>query len=121
AAEINDAYHVLKSPISRAEYLLALHDVDIRAEQQTMSDPEFLMTQMELREALSELADAQDPEVELFDFSNKVDVMYQQQHQELAQKLEQHQWQDAADDVRKLKFIEKLQKEIELLEDKLLG
>ena len=50
ASEINDAYQVLKSPLSRAEYLLAENGVDIRGEQQTMSDPMFLMEQMELRE-----------------------------------------------------------------------
>lgn len=121
AAEINDAYHVLKSPIQRAEYLLFLNDVDIRAEQQTMNDPEFLMQQMELRETIFELSASDDPETELFDFTNKVDALYQKQYQDLALKLSQQSWHDAADDVRKLKFIEKLQKEIEQLEDKLLG
>lgn len=33
AAQINDAYQVLKNPISRAEYLLIQHGEDIRGEQ----------------------------------------------------------------------------------------
>lgn len=62
AAQINDAYQVLKNPISRAEYILAEQGVEIRGEQQTMQDPMFLMEQMELREELEEIADKSDPE-----------------------------------------------------------
>lgn len=121
AAEINDAYQILKSPISRAEYILVLKGIDIRAEQQTMSDPMFLMEQMELREEIETIAQSGDPESLLFDFDNKVQRMYQQQLKELKQQLEDQQWDIAADGVRKIKFINKLRYEIEQLEDKLLG
>lgn len=57
AAQINDAYQVLKHPISRAEYILAEQGMEIRGEQQTMQDPMFLMEQMELREELEDIAD----------------------------------------------------------------
>ncbi|RXJ82819.1 Fe-S protein assembly co-chaperone HscB, partial [Arcobacter cloacae] len=60
ASEINDAYQVLKQPISRAEYILAENGVDIRAEQQTMQDPMFLMEQMELREELEHISASPD-------------------------------------------------------------
>ena len=52
AAEINDALQILKHPVKRAEYMLSELGVDIRAEQQTLQDPMFLMQQMELREEL---------------------------------------------------------------------
>lgn len=71
AAQINDAFQVLKQPISRAEYLLSLKGVDIRNEQNTMQDPMFLMEQMELREALEEIESSSDPESELFDFEKR--------------------------------------------------
>ncbi|GAB2654124.1 co-chaperone HscB [Vibrio panuliri] len=121
AAQINDAYQVLKHPISRAEYLLAENGSDIRAEQQTMQDPMFLMEQMELREELEELATSADPESALFDFDSKVSKMYKQQLVNVEEQLNQAQWSQAADSVRKLKFIAKLKNEIELVEDKLLG
>lgn len=121
AAQINDAYEVLRKPISRAEYLLAENGVDIRAEQQTLQDPMFLMEQMELRETLEEIETSSDVESELFDFEAKVSKMFKSQLLELQQLLEQNQWSQAADSVRKLKFIAKLQSEIEQLEDKLLG
>ncbi|CAH0524867.1 co-chaperone HscB [Vibrio hippocampi] len=121
AAQINDAYDVLKRPISRAEYLLAQHGVDIRAEQQTLQDPMFLMEQMELREELEDIADSDTADEQLFDFDTKVSKMYQQQLSELEQHLTASEWPVAADGVRKLKFIAKLQSEIERLEESLLG
>ncbi|SDI07744.1 molecular chaperone HscB [Vibrio xiamenensis] len=120
ASQINDAYQILKDPISRSEYLLALHGEDIRGEQQTMQDPMFLMEQMELREELESIAQSSDPESSLFDFDAKVAKMYKQHLAAVEQELSDTLWAQAADRVRKLKFIAKLKKEIERVEDKLL-
>ncbi|CAK1695063.1 (Fe-S) cluster biosynthesis co-chaperone HscB [Vibrio crassostreae] len=121
AAQINDAYQVLKNPISRAEYLLVQHGEDIRGEQQTMQDPMFLMEQMELREELEHITDSSDPEDALFAFEGKVSKMYKQQLSAIQQELDSEAWLEAADRVRKLKFIAKLKNEIELVEDRLIG
>ncbi|HEQ3589519.1 co-chaperone HscB [Vibrio harveyi] len=121
AAQINDAYQILKHPISRAEYILAENGTEIRGEQQTMQDPMFLMEQMELREELEDIADSSDPESAIFDFDSKVSKMYKQHLASVEQELDQGLWAEAADRVRKLKFIAKLKNEIELVEDKLLG
>ncbi|MCC4775928.1 co-chaperone HscB [Vibrio cyclitrophicus] len=121
AAQINDAYQVLKNPVSRAEYLLVQHGEDIRGEQQTMQDPMFLMEQMELREELEDIADSSDPEDALFAFEGKVSKMYKQQLSAIQQELDSEAWLEAADRVRKLKFIAKLKNEIELVEDRLIG
>ncbi|EGU42950.1 co-chaperone HscB [Vibrio ichthyoenteri ATCC 700023] len=121
AAQINDAYQVLKKPISRAEYLIALNGIELHGEQQTLQDPMFLMEQMELREELEEIPSSSDPEGELFAFDEKVTKTYKQQLLEIEQEINNAQWTLAADRVRKLKFIAKLKHEIELVEDKLLG
>ncbi|GLO60035.1 hypothetical protein MACH09_05430 [Vibrio sp. MACH09] len=117
AAQINDAYQVLKQPISRVEYILALHDIDIRSEQKTLQDPLFLMEQMELREELEEI----NSEDELFDFDAKVDKIYKQYLLDVQNQLEASLWEQAAEQVRKLKFIAKLKNEIEQAEDRLFG
>ena len=121
AAEINDAYQMLKNPISRAEYLLAENGVEIRGEQQTMQDAMFLMEQMELREELEDIANSAEPEDALFDFDSKVTKMHKLQLVTVEQELNDALWPQAAESVRKLKFIAKLKHEIELVEDKLLG
>lgn len=48
---LNDAYQLLKKPVSRAEYLLARAGVTIGANEQL--DPAFLMEVLELREELA--------------------------------------------------------------------
>ena len=52
AAEVNDAYQTLKSPIRRAEYILHLHDINIHDEKYNAVPQDFLMQQMEWREEL---------------------------------------------------------------------
>ncbi|ANO33597.1 co-chaperone HscB [Vibrio breoganii] len=121
AASINDAYQTLKNPIARAEYMLAENEHDIRSEQQTLQDPLFLMQQMELREELEEIGDSTDADDLLFDFESKVAKMHKQQLQQVEQQINDQCWAEAADSVRKLKFIAKLLVEIERLEDKLLN
>jgi molecular chaperone HscB len=121
AAQINDAFQVLKQPISRAEYLLSLKGVDIRNEQNTMQDPMFLMEQMELREAFEEIESSSDPESELFYFEKKVSKLYQSHLDEMVQSLTEEALENAANGIRKLKFIAKLQNEIEQLEEKLFA
>lgn len=116
-AQINDAYQVLKHPIDRAEYILMLNGIDIRAEQKTLQDPMFLMEQMMLREELEEIT----AEERLFDFDKKVSKMYSQHLLEIEKELNDAQWDEATDRVRKLKFIAKLKNEIERVEDHLLG
>ncbi|MDW3138096.1 iron-sulfur cluster co-chaperone HscB C-terminal domain-containing protein, partial [Vibrio sp. 1288] len=51
----------------------------------------------------------------------KVSKMYKQHLASVEQELNDGLWAEAADRVRKLKFIAKLKNEIELVEDKLLG
>lgn len=121
AAEINDAYQVLKAPISRAEYLILLHGIELRGEQQTLQDPMFLMEQMELREELEAVEQSADAESALFDFDSKVSRMLKSYLQLVEQQLNDAAWDIAADTVRKLKFIAKLKDEVAKVEEKLLG
>lgn len=50
SARVNEAYGALKEPVTRAQYLLALHDVDAANEQDTALDFDFLERQLERRE-----------------------------------------------------------------------
>ncbi len=63
-ALINEAYRVLKAPLSRAKYLLQLRGVDID-ESTTTHDIAFLTEQMELRERLAGLRHSDNIESEL--------------------------------------------------------
>ncbi|BGP39884.1 molecular chaperone [Rhodotorula kratochvilovae] len=53
SGKVNDAYKALVNERERGEYLLSLHDVAI-GEADPVTDPELLMTIMEVREALED-------------------------------------------------------------------
>ncbi|WP_282130776.1 co-chaperone HscB [Pseudoalteromonas aliena] len=122
AAEINDALQILKHPVKRAEYMLSELGVDIRAEQQTLQDPMFLMQQMELREELEELTSSRDPDTAIANFEKQIKQLNTQYSAQLAEQLasnDEQQYQLAADNIRKLKFVYKLRDELERIEDSL--
>ncbi|AOT07119.1 co-chaperone HscB [Pseudoalteromonas luteoviolacea] len=121
-SEINDALAVLKHPAKRAEYMLSEQGVDIRAEQQTLQDPAFLMQQMELREALEDIQHSSDPETEIDAFEAQIKQLDTQYSAQLAEQLVSQDTdvlEVAADNIRKLKFIYKLREELSRIEDSL--
>ncbi|WP_194206167.1 co-chaperone HscB [Superficieibacter sp. 1612_C1] len=119
SATINQAWQTLRHPLMRAEYLLSLHGFDLASEQHTVRDTAFLMEQLELREELDEIAQAKD-EARLEGFIKRVKGMYTARHQHMVEQLDRETWEAAADTVRKLRFLDKLQSSAEQLEEKLL-
>ncbi|MFN7855365.1 MAG: Fe-S protein assembly co-chaperone HscB [Acidovorax sp.] len=68
SVRINEAYQRLKNPVRRAAYLCELHGAPVQAEDNTAMPAQFLMQQMEWREALEDASspaalDALDDEV----------------------------------------------------------
>jgi molecular chaperone HscB len=57
SVRVNQAHQRLKDPLKRAAYLCERRDVPVDAERNTAMPREFLMQQMEWREALDEAAD----------------------------------------------------------------
>jgi molecular chaperone HscB len=81
-----------------------------------------LMQQMELREELEELPSASDPDIAIANFESQIKQLKAQYSNELAEQLasnDEQQYQHAADNIRKLKFVYKLQDELERIEDSL--
>jgi molecular chaperone HscB len=119
-AQVNDAYSILKSPLSRAEYLLNLRGIDLQHEQQTIKDTTFLMQQMEWREELSEISEQTDPLGALESLEDEINQTIKSDLTKLKNFLESEQTtaeQSAADIIRQLKFSYKMLSEIELKED----
>jgi len=112
STHVNEAYQTLKSPISRARYLLSLHGVDTQEETNTAMPPAFLMEQMEWREAIGEAREAADP-TQLDHLAHKLRQATQQLLHDLGQQIDQQQqYAEAATSVRKLRFFDKLREEI---------
>lgn len=120
AATVNDAYQSLKHPLKRAEYMLLLHGFDLGNEQHTMRDTAFLMEQLELREQLDAISHQANPDAALVDFADQLTAMTRQRTAQMQSELAQAFWSAAADTVRKLRFLDKLQQQVEQLEEQLL-
>jgi len=124
AAQVNDAFNVLKASDSRAQYLLELSGIELAHETQTLKDPMFLMQQMELRETLEDISGASDPESALIDFQQEIDGYIKQinlKFVELFANSSDSNLSSAADLVRKLKFMLKLRDEAIRLEDDIIA
>lgn len=108
ATRINEAYQTLRNPRLRARYLLMLADVAFDEERDTLNDPEFLMQQLELREALDDAQQGDDPISAL----DSLHVRMRTQRDQVVDRFSRHYDQGALDqakaDVLQLSFFERL-------------
>ena len=108
ATRANEAYQVLKNPLLRAQYLLSLAGHDVEGENNNAMPPEFLMEQMEWREAVAEARIARE-QGELEQLHYRVKQRMVSRYEQLAVLLDdQNDYAMAADRVRRLMFLEKL-------------
>ncbi len=118
AAQVNEAYRTLRSPVRRARYLLELKGRSADAENSQL-DPCFLMRQMELREDLGAVRDADDPQAAL-------DALRDEVRKELRdiERVIAGQFRDGSEEaldkasrlVQEMQFLVKLDEEAERLE-----
>jgi molecular chaperone HscB len=120
ATRANEAYQTLKSPFKRAAYLCELNGIDLQTESNTAMPRDFLMHQMEWREALEDAKAARDItalenlEAELRD-TRKSTVA------QIAELLDSSDFEAAAQAVRQLMFLEKFGEEVHMVFEKLEG
>src|SRR5580700_7483211 len=62
AADVNEAWRIVRDPVRRAEALFALAGVEVGETHEPKPDPELLMEVLEKREALADAKSARDAE-----------------------------------------------------------
>ena len=112
SVDINEAYTTLKDPVRRAMHLLALVDIDGLDEKNTKMPADFLMQQIDWREALADARlkededrlDEMSGELEgtLSSLGDTFDAAYRGQHFAVATTL-----------ARKMRFMQKLSEEVD--------
>ncbi len=113
ATRANEAYRTLRDPLNRARYLLHLKGYDTGEESNTAMPPDFLMQQMEWREAVAEARRSRDEE-RLQGLRAEIGEARQEMLGLLERALDGEANFDAGCSlVRKLRFLEKLDHEIE--------
>ncbi|AVO50787.1 Fe-S protein assembly co-chaperone HscB [Melaminivora suipulveris] len=110
SVRINEAYQRLKDPLKRAAYLCELHGSPIRAEDNTAMPAQFLMQQMQWREALEEAQSAADLDA----LEDDMQAARRAAIGRLKTLIDQQQdWSGAAREVRALMFIARFAQGIE--------
>lgn len=116
SVRINEAYQRLKDPVRRASYLCELHGAAVNAENNTAMPSDFLMQQMEWREALDEVEDI----AALDKLQDEVDAGRARALSSLDWLIdEKGDYPAAAQQVRALMFIERFGHDVEAKSDQL--
>ena len=122
AANINDAFRTLKDPVERALYLLRLKEVVVDDESARRLDPEFLMEQMELREALGEVRGSAQGAQKLGKIFVTIDRLETQTLHALTAAFARDDTaalRNANEHVQKLRFIKRLRGEAQEVEEQI--
>ena len=119
AAWVNQAYDVLKSPVSRAYYLLELNGAKADGHSHITRDSSFLMDQMELRERLQEVEDEADPFAALATLGEETQARYADLQGQFANALAMSDLEAASDIAAKMQFFAKFLREVDEVEERL--
>lgn len=109
---VNEAYQTLKKPFERARYLLLLNGVDAMDPRNTSMPADFILKQMEWREALEEARGTRDmAALEALERNLKAEARDMQA--QLAEQLDaRRDYPRASDTLRELRFMDKLLEEV---------
>ncbi len=111
ATRANEAYQTLKHPQKRAQYMCELHGVDLKTESNTAMPVQFLMQQMEWREALGDAKAAKDLDA-LEALDAEVGSDRKARMAAIGKLLDAGDYEHAAQGVRALMFLEKFGEEL---------
>ncbi|MGZ8256700.1 MAG: Fe-S protein assembly co-chaperone HscB [Gallionella sp.] len=119
ATFVNEAYQTLRSPLRRARYLLQLNNVDTQEETNTAMPLDFLMAQMDWREAVIDAQQQRDVAA-LDELATQMQTETLALEAQVAIKIDgERNYLACAELVRKLRFMEKLAEEIHAAYDEI--
>jgi molecular chaperone HscB len=111
---VNEAYRTLRNPVQRAKHLLELHGVDVAFETNTQMPTDFLLRQLDLREELDRAKGKKEPRL-LDELRSRLSLEKKELEKSIGDLTDaKKDYPAAADEVRKLMFLEKVDAEIDL-------
>lgn len=119
SARLNEAYETLRLPARRARYLLELAGVLFNDERDTAVDPDFLIRQMAIREAIDEAGSGHEPLTELDHLASALRKDRNQLYARFQTDYEAGRLNDAKQTVLQMSFYARLFAEIDHLVERL--
>ena len=116
ATRANEAYQTLKKPLKRATYLCELQGVDLETESNTSMPAQFLMQQMEWREAFDDARQTNDLNA-LMRLEKELHQAQKEQLVLVGKSLDEKNYPAAAQQIRTCMFLEKFIADIAALEE----
>jgi molecular chaperone HscB len=110
AADVNEAWRIVRDPVRRAEAILSMRGVPVGQDKEPKPDPELLMEMMEARETLAE---ARDDQTKLDAIVKSMRGRFEQVERELARALAEERNDDALAKLGELRFVRRLLLEAE--------
>jgi molecular chaperone HscB len=108
----------IETAVARGGYLLGLHGVEMDTLNESTQDMAFLMQQMELREELEGVRNRPDPYEAVLDISKRVNRQITSLVGQMAVQFEiptADQLEAARETLRKMRFLQKLRSEAEIV------
>ena len=110
---VNEAYRALKDPVQRARHLLELHGVDVQFETNTQMPTDFLLQQLEMREALEGAVGKKDFAY-LDSLKKKLSAQKSSLEALIGERIDARKdYAGASDLVRKLMFLQRIEAEVD--------
>jgi len=110
---LNKAYNTLKSPLLRAQYLIAQHLDLSNEESETLEDKEFIVEVMDAREEIEGAADREELEAILETNQKRIELVLSQVESSIGSR----RWQDAKAATVKLKYLEGIREAAQIKAD----
>ena len=117
AALINDAYTTLTDPVKRARYLLELLSQQTFVASNLASEPEFLMEQIEAREAIESFVDDGGSYDELMSLMDEYQSQLDHYLNVFSKAIDHKSWDEANIVIAKMQLFSKLLQEASDLEE----
>ena len=113
---VNQAYSTLRDPVKRARYLLKLGGARLPEDSETTSDSEFLIEQLELREAVEACREAGDPLACCDRMAQRLEARADELARAFVADLDDGDLDAAVDSSRKMQFVQRIQQQLDELQ-----
>lgn len=109
---VNQAYETLRDPVKRSRYLLENSGAEIPDDSETTADAEFLMEQIELREAIENCRHSEDALDRCAQIESSLAQRAKQLASEFVEHFEQRDLEAARQSSLKMQFIQRVQQQL---------